>query len=254
VVIAPDRSRWIPCEQSRRRKRRFFLPVKISSDVFRGKFIDFLKQAFSRGQLEFHGKLAFLAQPGAFAHRLNVSVRKDWVVYAKRPFGGPEQVLKYLARYTHRVAISNQRLIDLKDGRVRFRYKDYADQQQTKVMSVSSSESIRRFLMHALPSGFVRIRYYGFLANRHRRERLDLCRSLLGVKPDAMPATERPGEWTETIDSPAKHETCPVCQRGRLVIVHALPAARPPRRPFFLLRRPTLSPDFQSLSRAPPNP
>jgi hypothetical protein len=250
--LSPDRSRWIACRRSRRRKKYFFLPVTILSQVFRGKFITFLKQAFFAHQLTLEGKLAFLRQPGAFEHLLNVSVRKDWTVYAKRPFGGPEQVLKYLAGYTHRVAISNQRLIDLRNGQVRFHYKDYADGQKTKVLPLSSTEFIRRFLMHTLPSGFVRIRYYGFLANRNRRERLDLCRLLLGVKSEAAQATDQPTELTETLDPPAKHETCPICQRGRLVIVDTIPGHGRPRRPFFLATRPTLSRNVHSSSRSPP--
>ena len=179
---------------------------------------------------------------------LNVSVRKDWVVYAKRPFGGPEQVLKYLARYTHRVAISNQRLVELQDGQVCFHYKDYADEQQTKVMPLSTSEFIRRFLMHTLPSGFVRIRYYGLLANRDRQERLDQCRSLLGVNAELLLETEEPTASTESREPPHKHEICPACGNGRLVIVDTVPAAQPQRRPFFLLCRPR----HLSSSRAPP--
>jgi hypothetical protein len=250
--LSPDRSRWIACRRSRRRKKHFFLPVTILSQVFRGKFIGYLKQAFFAQQLTLEGKLAFLRQPGAFEHLLNVSVRKDWTVYAKRPFGGPEQVLKYLAGYTHRVAISNQRLIDLRNGQVRFHYKDYADGQKTKVLPLSSSEFIRRFLMHTLPSGFVRIRYYGFLANRNRRERLDLCRSLLGVESEAAQQTEQPTELTETLDPPAKHEACPICQRGRLVIVDTIPGVRLPRRPFFLTPRLRLSRHPHGSSRSPP--
>jgi len=251
--LSPDRCRWVPCKRSRRRKKPYLFPVKILSEVFRGKFIDSLKRAFYRGELAFHGKLAFLAEPGAFEHRLNVSVRKDWVVYAKRPFGGPEQVLKYLARYTHRVAISNQRLIDLRDGRVRFRYKDYADQQQTKVLPLSSSEFIRRFLMHTLPSGFMRIRYYGFLANRFRRERLDQCRSLLGVPSQARQRIEEPQKSSESLDSPSPQQTCPVCKNGKLVIIGVVVAALSPRRPFFLIHRPVTSLTLGTSPRPPPN-
>lgn len=246
--ISPDRSRWIPCKRSRRQKKPFFLPVEVLSNVFRGKFIHFLKRAFSRGELGFHGKLSCLVQPAAFENHLNVSVRKDWVVYAKPPFGGPEQVLKYLARYTHRVAISNQRLVELQDGQVCFHYKDYADEQQIKMMPLSTSEFIRRFLMHTLPSGFVRIRYYGLLANRDRQERLEQCRLLLGVNAELLLETEEPTASTESREPPHKHEICPACGNGRLVIVDTVPAAQPQRRPFFLLCRPR----HLSSSRAPP--
>jgi hypothetical protein len=235
--LAPGRSRWIPCRQSRRRKKPFFVPVRILSRVFRGKFIDFLKRAFNSGKLHFHGKLASLIQPAAWQSRLDAAVKKDWVVYAKRPFGGPERVLKYLARYTHRVAISNQRLIELCDGQVSFQYKDYADGQQTKLMKLTSSEFIRRFLMHTLPRGFVRIRYYGFLSNRDRHQRLDQCRRLLGVP-------NRPTQPAEEVQIPAEDSkcsspaTCPICKRRSLVIIDLVPAIAPwmPRRPHFLTR------------------
>ena len=248
--MSPDRSSWIHCKRSRRRKF-YFLPVRVLSPVFRGKFIALLKRAFYDAQLEFHGKLAYLAQAAAFEHQLNVAVRKKWVVYAKPPFGGPEQVLKYLARYTHRVAISNQRLIDLRGSRVRFRYKDYADQQRTKVLPLSSAEFIRRFLLHTLPSGFVRIRYYGFLANRHRAERLKQCRTLLGVTTDTVPAKQA-AEPADAGDPPALHETCPACRQGKLVIIDTIPAPQPLRRPYFLVRQPATSPRFHSSPRSPP--
>jgi len=150
--------------------------------------------------------------------------RMEWVVYAKRPFGGPEQVLKYLARYTHRVAISNRRLLSMQDGRVTFEWKDYADGSQTKTMTLEAVEFIRRFLLHVLPSGFVHIRHFGFLANRKRKEKLALCRSLL----DGTQAVRGPGA-----DSPTVHDSnsaeqlrrCPVCKVGRLIRVQALTAA-----------------------------
>lgn len=250
--LAPDRSRWIRCRRNRGPKRPFFLPVRILSAVFRGKFVALLKRAFSQGELAFYGKLAFLARRAAFERLLNLSVRQDWVVYAKPPLGGPQQVLKYLARYTHRVAISNQRLLALRDGRVQFHYQDYADQGRRKVMSLSSSEFIRRFLMHTLPSGFVRIRYYGLLANRYRRERLDRCRSLLGIHSDSLPVTEESVEVTEVVDSPPPHEICPACRRGRLVIIDIISAPPRPRRPYFLRTGASQSPGLTTSSRAPP--
>jgi hypothetical protein len=168
---------------------------------------------------------------------LDAAVKKDWVVYAKRPFGGPQRVLKYLARYTHRVAISNQRLIELRDGQVSFEYKDYADGQQTKVMKLTSSEFIRRFLMHTLPNGFVRIRYYGFLANRDRHQRLDQCRRLLD-------APNLPTQPREEVQLPAEESprpspaTCPICKHPSLVVIDVVPAVSPcmPRSPHFLNR------------------
>jgi hypothetical protein len=152
--LSPDRQSWVPCRRSRQRRREFFLPVRILSRVFRGKFIAGLKTLFRSDNLKFFGKLQPLAHTVVFEQLLNQSVRRDWVVYAKRPFGGPQQVLKYLARYTHRVAISNQRLLKIDNERVAFHYKDYADQSRTKVLSLEGTEFLRRFLMHVLAASF----------------------------------------------------------------------------------------------------
>src|SRR6516164_1508487 len=161
--VSSDGVRWIGCKKS-----SFFLPVKVLSSRFRRLFLTYLITAFQQGRLKFHGQLAGLAWSSAF-HALCQQVRRTpWVVFAKPPFGGPEQVLKYLARYTHRVAISNRRLLSLEDGRVSFEYKDYAEGNKTKVMTLEATEFIRRFLLHVLPTGFVRIRQFGFLANRTR--------------------------------------------------------------------------------------
>ena len=171
--LSPNGSRWIACRPG------FFLPVRILSRVFRGKFLAMLRNAFDRGRLTFHGGLSGLAEPREFQRRLTASARTDWVVYAKPPFGGPAQVLKYLARYTHRVAITNRRLLALEDDKVRFRWKDYAHGGREKTMTLDASEFLRRFLLHVLPSGFVRIRHYGFLSNRLRHEKVSVCRALL---------------------------------------------------------------------------
>ena len=218
--LSPDGTRWIHGRQSRRRKP-FFAPGKVLSRVFRGKFLDALKRAFRSGELEFHGRLKPLDDPAAFEQLLNTAVRHDWVVYAKRPFSSPACVLKYLARYTHRVAISNRRLVALRDGRVSFRYNDYADQRRSKVLTVSTTEFLRRFLMHTLPSGFVRIRYYGFLANRFRRQRLARCRELL---EQTTRVPECSAETVAANDVPAA--TCAVCGSRNLVISE-LPSAFP---------------------------
>jgi hypothetical protein len=163
-------------------------------------------------------------------------VRQDWVVYSKRPFGNPKQLLKYLARYTHRVAISNRRLVELARDRIRFRYKDYRDGHRTKIMELTAVEFTRRFLMHVLPNGFMRIRHFGFLANRSRQQNVELCRELLGA-----PATDSPPDSTEKRDAPpeAQHclaSRCPVCQSDRLLIVERFdpPERHQCRRPYFL--------------------
>jgi hypothetical protein len=177
--LSPDHTHWIKsCS-------RFFLSIQVLRRVFRGKFVAGLKQAFLDGQLSFHGDLALLAQPKTFAAWLRPLFRKDWVVYAKRPFGGPEYVLQYLGRYTHRVAISNHRLVSFTEGKVTFRWRDSAHNNEQKLMTLSLDEFLRRFLLHLLPKGFVRIRNFGFLANRRRATLLPLCFQLLGAPPDA---------------------------------------------------------------------
>ena len=236
--LSADGSRWINGKQSKRRQP-FFAPGKVLSRVFRGKFIAALKRAFRNGDLKFHGRLQSLDDEAAFEQLLSKSVRHDWVVYAKRPFSSPACVLKYLARYTHRVAISNRRLVELQDGRVSFRYKDYSERPAKQVLSLSSTEFIRRFLMHTLPSGFVRIRYYGFLANRYRNERLETCRDLLGVTSRPTPAIQETQTPVENSDPAPSPNTCPACRRQSLAIIDILPPTRPlpPRRPHFLIHR-----------------
>jgi hypothetical protein len=218
--------------------------------VFRGKFISFLKQAYQRGELKFYGQLSELAQPAAFERQIDEAVQRNWVVYAKRPFGGPQQVLRYLAKYTHRVAISDQRLLELKDGQVRFQYKDYANGQQSKTMTLSSSEFIRRFLMHTLPSRFVRIRYFGFLANRFRKQRLDQCRILLGMRSacSQISAQRSPHE----LDEPQAKPKCPACGGGQVQVVEfpSISARQPLRHP---LRRPHFSRSLETSGRSPPH-
>jgi hypothetical protein len=195
--FAPGRTHWV-----RPRYPRFFLPVKVLSEVFRGKFTDGLKNLFRRKKLAFHGSLQWLEEPRSFARFLQLLHQHDWVVYAKKPFGGPEHVLHYLARYTHRVAISNHRLLSLEDGKVTFRWKDYAHGGKKRKMILAAEEFIRRFLLHVLPKGFVRIRQYGWMANRCRRQRAALCRALLDAEP-APPAT------LPTQAAPARQ--CPFC-------------------------------------------
>ena len=209
--LSPCGTKWIPADGD------FFLPVRVLSRVFRGKFVALLKQAHVRGQLQLHGKLAPLAQNNAWQHWLNRAVRNEWVVYAKAPFGGPEVVLKYLARYTHRVAISNRRLMQCENGHVTFRVKDYAAGGRRETVTLSATEFLRRFLLHVLPKGFVRIRHFGFLANRFRRSRLNRCRELLHMEPRET-AVEEATSPQHSLATPSKAEEdlCPACRRGRL--------------------------------------
>jgi hypothetical protein len=175
--LSLDHQQWIHPRYA------FFLPVQVLSRVFRGKFTAGLKRAFRKNRLVFPGSLQPLAQEPAFRSFLRSLFRQDWVVYAKPPFGGPQHVLHYLARYTHRVAISNHRLVHFADGQVTFRWKDYAHGSKQKLMTVTAEEFLRRFLLHVLPHGFVRIRFFGYLANRRRKTLLPLCRQLLQAAP-----------------------------------------------------------------------
>ena len=179
--LSPDGTRWTACRPG------FFLPVRVLSRLFRRLFLERLQAAFAAGELSFFGTLSNLTDAQTFARRLAELRRVDWVVYAKPPFGGPEQVLAYLGRYTHRVAISNSRLLALADGQVSFRWRDYRHHNKAKAMTLAADEFIRRFLLHALPDGFHRIRHYGFLANGHRAAKLVLIRQLLGVPPPEAP-------------------------------------------------------------------
>jgi hypothetical protein len=186
--FAPGGDAWV-----RPKAAGFFAPKEILATVFRGKFYDGLKSLFRRRQLAFHGSLAWLAEPRAFARFLHLLHRHTWIVDVRKPFGGPEHVLHYLARYTHRVAISNHRLIGMEDGNVTFRWKDYAHGGKKRKMTLAAEEFIRRFLLHVLPKGLVRIRYYGWMANRCRNERAARCRTLLAT--GELPAiTERPAK------------------------------------------------------------
>ncbi len=212
--LAPDGSRWIEC------KPDFFLPVRVLSRLFRNKFLAFLRDAFEHGKLACHGELRDLAQPHNWSRFLAALRQRDWVVYAKPPFGGPLQVLKYLARYTHRVAISNQRLVAFEDGRVTFRWKDYAHENQERIMTLDALEFIRRFLLHTLPRGFQRLRHFGFLANRVRVEKLSRCRMLLGQTEASQPEPGEEPPPTAALPAPQETEqTCPACKTGRMRFV-----------------------------------
>ena len=168
--------------------------MKVLGSLFRGKFLARLRTAYDKGLLELGHGMAELAEGSRFRQWLSSLYEKDWVVYAKRPFGGPEQVLRYLASYTHRTAISNHRLVSLRDGMVSFLWKDYAHGCRRRVMTLTATEFLRRFLLHVLPKGFVRIRHYGFLANRHRSEKLELCRKLLRSDEDVSESAGDQGD------------------------------------------------------------
>ncbi len=211
--LSLDRTRWI------RSHPRFFLPIAALRRVFRGKFVDALKSAFEHGQLHLSGNLALLAQTKVFAAWLRPLFRTHWIVYSKPPFGGPEYVLQYLGRYTHRVAISNHRLVAFDDGQVTFRWRDSAHNNEQKLMTLALDEFLRRFLLHLLPKGFVRIRHFGFLASRHRAQLLPLCFAVL----DSAPAQTETA--TPTAQDTSPNWFCPKCG-GPMVIVERLTAAQ----------------------------
>jgi len=208
--LSPDHTRWI------HPRYPFFLPVKVLSRVFRGKFVAGLQRAFRQGKLGFYGHQKALRSPKLFRALVRSLFRQDWVVYAKPPFGGPEYVLHYLARYTHRVAISNHRLLNFQNGQVTFLWRDYAHGNKKRKMTLTADEFLRRFLLHVLPKGFVRIRFFGFLANRRRATLLPLCRQLL-------PASPAPSSPCPASPQPPSSWSCPVCG-GPMIIIERLTA------------------------------
>ncbi|MBV8577286.1 MAG: IS91 family transposase [Acetobacteraceae bacterium] len=221
--LSPDGTQWVSCRAG------FFLPVRVLSRLFRRLFLEGLVSAFEAGHLPFFAALEPLRDRASFLRYVAPTREADWVVYAKRPFAGPEQVLDYVGRYTHRVAISNNRLLDLADGQVSFRYKDYRHNAQPKTMTLDAEEFIRRFLLHVLPAGFQRIRYYGFLGNRYRKEKLARCRHLLGMPADeAGPAKAAAPVYQERYEAltGASLRRCPVCHEGCMQVIEILPPSR----------------------------
>ena len=227
--ISPDGQRWVSCRPG------FFLPVRVLSRLFRRLFLEHLQQAFDGGELHFFHGLEGLQDRLAFAKYLAPAMQTEWVVYAKPPFGSPKQVLEYLGRYTHRVAISNNRLVEFSEDAVTFAWKDYRHESKNKTMRLDADEFIRRFLLHVLPSGFQRIRSYGFLANRYRQAKIDLCRKLLGV-PVPMATVDEPDQ---TLDYRDRYQrltglslrTCPHCDKGQMVRIESFTAGVLPRGP-----------------------
>lgn len=223
--LSPDGTRWIACRDN------FFLPVKVLSRVFRGKFLALLDKLAQRGQLRWSGSTASLAEPDAWATFLTQMRSIEWVVYAKPPFGSAEQTLKYLARYTHRVAISNRRIVSLTDEHVSFRYRDWSHDNATRTMTLTGVEFLRRFLLHLLPKRFVRIRHFGLLANRVRKAKLRRCRELLAApKPPTVPSEHAPDAPHPATTEDDAVRRCPTCGVGRLSWVRELsPSSAPPR-------------------------
>jgi hypothetical protein len=220
--LSPLGDKWIACPED------FLLPVRVLSRLFRSRFLHGLSLLYYSGDLTLEGSLTPVKDPHNWQRLLTDLTASEWVVYAKPPFGGPGQVLKYLARYTHRVAISNRRLVSLTDGKVSFQWTDYAHGSRKRVMSLGAVEFIRRFLLHTLPPGFMHIRYYGFLANRMKHTKVALARSLITQSPAShnptphlsAPAPEEPGHQ----DQPG---LCPVCKKGRLILIETFQPETP---------------------------
>jgi hypothetical protein len=248
--LSSDHERWISCLPG------FFLPVEVLSQLFRRLFLEQLEDAFYRKQLLFPGSIEPLRNAFAFADLLRSHEERDWVVYAKPPFGGPQRALEYLGRYTHRVAISNHRLLSLEDGQVTFQWKDYRSEhrEKSKTMTIDADEFQRRFLgqwrrymavlsgdkstlsaafvVDTLPAGFQRIRHYGFLANCHRKDKLELCRALLFVPvTELLPQPAQCTELKEAITEQEDIHRCPHCGIGLMIRIAVLPCYRWPAIP-----------------------
>jgi hypothetical protein len=214
--LSSDGNRWVSC------RKGFFLPVRVLSALFRGKFLDHLKHCFKNGILVFDGAIRHLKASGNFKLFRKQLYEKKWVVYCKPPFGGPEGVLKYLGRYTHRIAISNHRILNTQNGKVFFRWRDYADNNRQKTMKLTSDEFIRRFLLHVLPERYVRIRHFGLLANRNRKDNIALCHKMLGGKKATK--EKKRETWQEQMLRICGIDVnvCPVCQKGRMHTIERL--------------------------------
>lgn len=221
--LSPDGERWVSCQPG------FFLPVRVLSRLFRRLLTELLEAAYRKGELRFSGTLSELTRPARFLACMTQLRSQEWVVYAKPPFGGPRQVLEYLGRYTHRTALSNERLLDVRDGRVTFQWKDYRskNKQKSRVMTLESTEFIRRFLMHILPPGFQRIRFFGLLSNRARKRQLERCRRLLEQPvTKLLPAPEQFREHFTPLTAQSLRR-CPFCATGTMIrtaVIYALPS------------------------------
>jgi hypothetical protein len=227
--LSSEECRWISC------RKGFFIAVRVISTLFRGKLLDYLKRHYESGDLVFPGNIDYLKEPPAFETFRKQFYYKKWVVYCKPPFNGVEGVLQYLSRYTHRIAISNHRILKLEDGKVSFLWRDYSDGDKEKIMTLDAHEFIRRFLLHVLPDRFVKIRHYGLLANRRRKDNIALCRELLGCSKTETKVKDLPLTWQEQLLKICGVDVtkCPVCKKGTMVrieVLHPLRCNGPPEK------------------------
>lgn len=216
--LSSEGSRWVSC------RKNFFIHVKVLSALFKPKFLAYLKESFQSGKLIFPGNIDYLKDPHVFEGFIRQLKQKKWVAYCKPPFNGAEGVLQYLSRYTHRIAISNHRILKLQDGKVSFLWRDYSDGDKQKIMTLNAHEFIRRFLLHVLPDRFVKIRHYGMLANRKRKDNIALCRKCLGSCETETKDKDLPLTWQEHLlkVSGVDVTKCPVCKKGNMVMVEVL--------------------------------
>jgi hypothetical protein len=208
--IARTGESWKKCRTG------FFVPSKVMARLFRGKFLFYLKKSYKQEKIGFHGNIQSLATQTEFNKLLTNLYDKEWIVYAKQPFAGPKRVLEYLGKYTHRIAISNHRIIKFKEDRISFRWKDYSDNNTRKIMTLDASEFIRRFLLHVLPNGFMRIRHFGFLANRHRKKKIERCNQLIGERAKEVEPKDKKISWQELLYRLTGIDVfkCPRCLKG----------------------------------------
>lgn len=225
--ISRDGTRWISCRPG------FFLPVRVLSRLFRRLFLQYLVNAYRAGRLTFFSSLQHLSDSASFLRYLAPLRTTEWIVYAKPPFAGPQQVLDYVGRYTHCIAISNNRLLSIDDGKVCFRWKDYRNHNRVRTMTLTAEEFIRRFLLHVLPEGFQRIRYYGFLCNRYREHKLARCRVLLGMATQPSSLGEPSNDYRDRYEAltGASLKECPACHHGHMIVVDVVPKSPTPNRP-----------------------
>ncbi len=216
--LSLDSSKWVSCRED------FFIHVKILSRVFRGKFLDCLKKLYYSNKLNFSGQISDLGSRQEFKILIDTLYKTEWVVYSKPPFKNPQHVLKYLANYTHKVAISNSRITDLKDDKVSFKWRDYKDNNKNKLMTLDAFEFIRRFLLHVLPNGFVKMRHYGILSNRNRKTKLEKCKNLLGVPAENNLNSKVKETWQELLLRISKVDSriCPCCKKGYMVLTETI--------------------------------
>jgi hypothetical protein len=221
--LSADGQRWL-CPRKMTSKKDFFIHVNVMSALFKKKFLAYLKQRYQRGEFKWVGRISYLKELSAFNKLLSQLYTKRWVTYCKKPFGGPEQVLRYLGRYTHRVAISNHRIVNVADGKVTFKWRDYRDHNKTKLMTLDIGEFMRRFLLHILPDRYYKIRYYGLLSNRHRGAKLSRCQEILEVTKEPTPSSGDHLSWQELLLELCGLDVrkCPKCQVGQMVRIELL--------------------------------